>query len=154
MQFFLAHHMFMHISCIRTLSLSFCSRLWLCFLSLSLSLSFSDRLCMAPKCKSTLIQNLFRSGSSFSFDLPLLTFGSVMRRPIRTSRRTLLNMAFIRSAMWFYWTFSLLLLPMSFTLGDENLFVGYPWGVLPCSYRSLLQHARYWYLCVSVCHDI
>ena len=65
MQFFLARHMFMHISCIRTLSfLYICTFLWLCFLSLSLFLS--DRLCMAPKCKSTPIRYPFHSGSSSS----------------------------------------------------------------------------------------
>ena len=69
MQFLLARHMFMHISCICTFSfLSFCSRLWLCFLSLSLSLA--DRLHMAPKRKSTPIQNPFRSRSSSSSNLP------------------------------------------------------------------------------------
>ena len=67
---------------------------------------------------------------------PLFTFDSVMRRPIRISRRTFLNMAFIQSAMWFYWTFSILLFSMSFTLRDGNLFVRYPWGVPLCSYRS------------------
>ena len=57
----------MHISCIHSLTfLSICTLLWLCFLSLSLS----NRLCMAPKHKSTLIWNPFRSGSSSSSNLP------------------------------------------------------------------------------------
>ena len=60
----------MHFSCICTLSfLSICSGLWLCFLSLSLSLS--DRLRMAPKLKSTPTRNPFRSGSSSSSDPPI-----------------------------------------------------------------------------------
>ena len=36
---------------------------------------------------------------------PLLAFGSMMRRPERTSWRTFRNMVFIRSAMLFCWTF-------------------------------------------------
>ena len=72
MQFLLAHHIFVHFSCIRTLSFLYIySQLWLCFLSLplSLSLSLSHRLCMAPKCKSTPVWNPFHSRSSSS-DLP------------------------------------------------------------------------------------
>ena len=55
----------------------------------------------------------------------LFTFGSMMRRPIKTSRRTFLNVAFIQSTMWFYQTFLILLFPMSLTLGDGDLFVRY-----------------------------
>ena len=88
--------------------------------------------------------NLLRLGTLFlsSYLLPLIlpfppfTFSSLMRRLIRNFRRTFLNVAFIRSTMWFYRTFSILLFPMSFTLGDGNLFVRYPWGVPPCSYKS------------------
>ena len=70
------------------------------------------------------------------FSFPFFKFGSMMRRLIRTSVRTFPNVAFIRSTMWFCWTFSTLLYMMSFTLGDGNLFVRYPWGVPLCSYRS------------------
>ena len=70
MQLFLARHMFMHFSCIHTLS--FLSIFSVCdvslFLPLSLSLSLSHRLRMAPKCKSTLARNPF--GSESSTDLP------------------------------------------------------------------------------------
>ena len=63
----------MHISCILTLSfLYFCSGLWLCVLSLSLSLSLPDKLRMALKQKSTLTQNPFHSESSSSTNLPPL----------------------------------------------------------------------------------
>ena len=73
MQLFLARHTFMHISCILTLSfLYFCSGLWLCVLSLSLSLSLPDKLRMALKQKSTLTQNPFHSESSSSTNLPPL----------------------------------------------------------------------------------
>ena len=63
-------------SCIRTLYfLSICSRLWLCSvfsLSVSLSLSLSNRLHMAPMHKSTLVRNPFHSRSSSPIDLPPL----------------------------------------------------------------------------------
>ena len=81
-----------------------------------------------------------------------LTSGSVMRRLIGTSRRTFLNVAFILSATWFYRAFSILLYPMSFTLGDGNLFMRYPWVVLSWSYRSLLQYAWFRYLCALICY--
>ena len=74
---------------------------------------------------------------------PFFTFDSMMRKPIRTSQRTFLNMAFIQSAMWFYQTFPILLFSMSFTLEDGNLFMRY----LKVSHNVhtgvLLQHARY-----------
>ena len=105
--------------------------------SLSLSLSLSDRLRMAPKHKSTPTRNLFCSrSSSSSTNFPPFHVGFVMRRPIRTSLRTFLIVAFIRSTMWFCRILLTLLYPMSFTLGDGNLFVRYPWGVPSCSYRS------------------
>ena len=98
------------------------------------SLSLSDRLHIAPKHKSTLVRNPLHFGSSSSDPHvpPPFTFGSVMKRPIRTSRRTFLNVAF----MWFYQNFLIPLFLMSLTLRDENLFVRYPWGVPPCSYKS------------------
>ena len=67
---------------------------------------------------------------------PFFTFGSAMKRPIKTSLRTFLNVAFIWSAMWFCWILPTLLYSMSFTLRDGNLFVRYPWGVPSCSYKS------------------
>ena len=71
MQFLLARHMFMHFSCIRTLS--FLSILfWVVMLCLFVSLPFSlsDRLCMAPKCKSTPSRNPLCSGTSSSDPTP------------------------------------------------------------------------------------
>ena len=65
MQFPLARHMFMHFSYICTLSfllLVLCCDCVFLFLFLSLS----DRLCMAPKCKSTPSRNPLRSGTSSS----------------------------------------------------------------------------------------
>ena len=63
-------------------------------------------------------------------------FGSVMRKPIRTSRRTSLNVMFIQNTAWFYQTFPILLYPLSFTVKDGNLYVRYPWVVPLWSYRS------------------
>ena len=66
--------MFMHISCIRTLSFLFLDCDYVVFplsVSVSVSLSLLDRLCMAPKRKSTLARNPLGSGSS-SFDTPPL----------------------------------------------------------------------------------
>ena len=73
MQLFLARHMIMHISCIRTLSfLSLYFIVIVFYFFFSLSLSFSNRLHMAPKQKSTSTWNPFCSGSSSSTDLPPL----------------------------------------------------------------------------------
>ena len=87
--------------------------------------------------------NLLRLGTLFVLGhhlllliFPLFKFGSVMRRPIRTSLRTFLIVAFIRSTIWFCQILPTLLYLMSFTLKDGNLFVRYPWGVPSCSYRS------------------
>ena len=68
MQLFLAHHMFMHFSCIHTLSFLYIFSVCDVSLFLPLSLSLSDRLRMAPKRKSTPAQNPL--GSESSTDLP------------------------------------------------------------------------------------
>ena len=57
---------------------------------------------------------------------PLLTFDFVMRRPERTSWRTLRNVAFIQSAMLFYQTFLTLLSPSLFGLRVGNLYMREP----------------------------
>ena len=137
--FFSTSHIYAFFSCIHTLSfLSICSRLWLCsFLSLSLSLSRIDY-AWHPSANLLWLGTLFVSGYLLPLILPFppFTFSSLMRKLIRNFWRTFLNVAFIRSTMWFYRTFSILLFSMSFTLGDGNLFVRYPWGVPPCSYKS------------------
>ena len=99
MQFLLSCHMFMHISCILTFFFFFLVLGCDCVSCLSFSLS--DRLGMAPKRKSTLTQNHFVPGHLFLLILPfpLFMFDFVMRRPIKTSQRTFLNVAFIWSAM-------------------------------------------------------
>ena len=106
------------------------------FLSLSLSLSQIDYTWYPSA-------NLLQSGTIFVRDhlllillFPFFTFSSLIRRPIRTSLRTFLNVAFIRSATWFCRTLKTLLYSISFTLGDRILFMRYPWDVPPCSFRS------------------
>ena len=126
----------MHISWIRTLSfLYFCSGLWECFLSFSLSLS-QINYSWHSSTNLHWLETLFVPSLLLLLIFPLFTFGSVMKRPITTSLRTFLNVAFIRSTMWFCRISLTLLYPMSFTLGDGNLFVRYPWGVPSCSYKS------------------
>ena len=65
MQLFLAHHMFMHLSCTHTLSFLSISVLG-CDCVSSLSLSLLDRLRMALKCKSASVQNPLHFESSSS----------------------------------------------------------------------------------------
>ena len=126
-----------------------------CVSSLSLSLSWID-LVWQPNA------NLLRSGTLFVLGhlllliLPFLLFifGSMMKRPIRTSLRTSLNVAFIWSVMWFYQTF-----PTLFSQSYSHSGMGISWwDTFEVSYYVhigvLFQHARYRYLCASVCHDI
>ena len=92
----LVHAYFMHTYPLFFFFVLFCD----CVLSLSLSLSQID-------CIWHPSVNLIRLGTFFIpsllhlliFLFPFFTFGSVMRRPIRTSLRTFLNVAFIRSTM-------------------------------------------------------
>ena len=70
--------------------------------SLSLSLSLSQIDCAwHPSVNLILLETLFVPGllRLLTFPFPLFTFSFVMRRPIRTSLRTFLNVAFIWSAM-------------------------------------------------------
>ena len=106
-----------------------------CLFLPSLSLLFTLVVFMAPKRKSTPSQNPLRSGASSSSDPLLLIFGSVMRMPESTSRRTFLNKVFIRNAESFWRTSSTLTFPLSFTVRDgSHLSICADLGVL-------LQHA-------------
>ena len=68
MQIFFAYHMFMHFSCIRTLSILYIlAPVVMVFLSLSLSHSLR----IAPKCKFTPSRNPFLSEASSSDPTPL-----------------------------------------------------------------------------------
>ena len=132
--------MFIHISCIRTRSfLSICYGCDVVSFSLSLFLSLSR-----IDCTWHPSANLIRFGTLFvpglphllTFLFPLFMFDSMMKRPIKTSLRTFLNVTFIWSTMWFCRTLPTLLHPMSFTLSDGTLSMIYLWGVPSCSYRS------------------
>ena len=72
------------------------------------------------------LKTLLVPGVLLLISFPLFTFDFVMGRPNRTSLKTFINVAFIRSAMSVYWTFLTLLYPESFRLKDGNLFVRYP----------------------------
>ena len=89
------------------------------FLFVSLSLS---RIVCAwhPSANPLRLGTLFILGH-LPLILLLFMFGSMMKRPVRTFRRTFPNVAFIRNAASFYQTFLILLYPLSFTVGDKNL---------------------------------
>ena len=125
--------MIMHYSCIRTFfSFSFVLYLLIgAFLFLSLSLSLSDSLRMAPNANLLHPKTLFVPGHHLLPSLLHSMSGSLMRRPVRTSRRTSPNVAFIRNAMLSYRTSPIALYPLSFTVGVGNLFVRSQRVVLP-----------------------
>ena len=64
------------------------------------------------------------------------TFGSVMRRPNRTSLRTFHDEAFIQNAKSFYQTSLTLTCPLSSTVRVESHYVAPRSRALPWSYRS------------------
>ena len=65
-------------------------------------------------------ETLFILGHPLRLILLLLPFGSVMRMPERTSRRTFLSEVFIRNAESFWRTSPTLTFPLSFTVGDGS----------------------------------
>ena len=80
----------------------FCFFVHFCDCVLFLSLSLSRIYCAwHPSVNLILLETLFVPSllRLLTFPFPLFTFGFVMRRPIRTSLRTFLNVAFIRSTM-------------------------------------------------------
>ena len=89
--------------------------------SLSLSLSWLVAL-WHPNVSLLRPRTLFILGHLLLI-LPPLTFGSVMRRPVRTSQRTFHDEAFIRNAKSFYWTFPIPIFPLSSTVGAGSHFV-------------------------------
>ena len=78
----------------------------------------------------------FILGHPLLLTLLLLTFGSVMIKPVRTSRRTFLDATFIRNAKSFHQTFSILTFPLSSIVGVRSHCVASRSLVLPWSYRS------------------
>ena len=87
--------------------LSFDTKLFGSFLCVSLSLSF-------------VLWHLFLLPLLI---LLLLTFGSMMIKPVRTFRRTSHDEAFIRNAKSFYKIFSILALPLLSTVGVGSHYV-------------------------------
>ena len=136
--FTIACHMFMHTYLQVSIFLYILS-CW-CFsdcLSLSPSISLSCVSCfMAPKHKSTPSQNSLRSGASSPLILHRLLFSSMMREPVRTSRRTSLNEAFIQNAKSFCLISLILHFPLSSTVGVESHFMAPQSLVHPWSFRS------------------
>ena len=131
--------MLMHFSCIHTiffLSLSYWYWFVLVLFSLSLSLSLSRLVALwHPSVSLLRPRTLFILGHLLLI-LPPLTFGSVMRKPVRTSQRTFHNEAFIRNAKSFYWTFPIPIFPLSSTVGAGSHFVASRSLVPSWSYRS------------------
>ena len=68
--------------------------------------------------------------------LPPLMFGSVMRKPVRTSRRTFHDTTFIQNAKSFYRIFLILTFPLSSTVGVRSHFVASRSLVPRWSYKS------------------
>ena len=101
-------------------------------LFLSLSFLFMIVMSMAPKRKSTPSWNPLRSEHHLLLILLLLLFGSVMRMPERTSRRTFLDEVFIWNAESVWRTLPTLTYPMSFTVGVGSHCVMSRAHVLPC----------------------
>ena len=132
-----AYHMFMHSPCICTLFSIYLLYLncFGTFLIVSLSLPlflFTLVMSMAPKRKSTSSQNPLRSGACLLLILLILIFGSVMRMPERTSRRTFFDEVFIWNVESFWRTSLTLTFPLSFTIGDGSHCVT-SWSlVYPC----------------------
>ena len=125
--FIVTCHMFMHFSCIRTI-LFFIFILLLIgtflLVSLSLSLSFFRIVCAWHLSANSLHpRTFFVSRHLLLLILHLLMSGSVMIKPVRTFRRTFLNVAFIRNAMLSYWTSLILIYWLSYISGDGSLFV-------------------------------
>ena len=93
------------------------------YFSVSLSLSFQIVCTWHPSAKLLRPETLFVLGHLLPLILLLYMFGSVMRRPVRTSRRTSLGMAFFRNARSSFWIFPILTYSLSFTVGIESPFV-------------------------------
>ena len=103
-------------------------------LSLSLSLSLSPSLSLSfslfqmvcawhPSAKLLRPRTLFILGHFLPLTLPPFTFNSMMIKPVRTFRKTFLDVAFIWNARSFFWTSPILIYPLSFTVGVRSSFV-------------------------------
>ena len=144
----------MHFSCIRTI-LFLPIDIDLVFGTLLLVfLSFFQSVCLWHQRRASLL----RPGTLFILWyllLILLLFmsGSVMRRPIRTSRRTSANVAFIQNATWFYWIFLILTFPLLSTVEVRSHCVASRSLVPPWSYRSFTPICTDLIICTSFYHS-
>ena len=138
-----ACHMFMHFSCIHTFiylyfDIDLCWCFFACFsLSLSLSLSLSRLVTLwhpneNPLCPRT----LFVLGHLLLLTPLLLTYNSVMIKPIRTFQRTSHDKALIQNAKSFYRNFQILTFPLSSTVRFGSHCVASRSLVPPWLYRS------------------
>ena len=94
------------------------------FLIISLSLPLSLFLVLVaswhPNANPLRPRTFFVLGHLLLLTLLHLTFGSVMRRLVRTSLRTFLDKAFIRNAKSSYQIFLILIYPLSSTVGVRS----------------------------------
>ena len=109
---------------------------WCFSVSLSLSLSLSQIVCAWHPSIKLLRPRTF----SIPGHLLLIPYfsmsGFVIRRSVRTFRRTSPNVAFIRNAMLPYRTTLILLFWLSYVIRVGNLFVRYLWVIPSWSYKS------------------
>ena len=121
--FYFAHHILMHFHAYVPyiqyifVYLNCLLLFWLSLSSPSLSLSFTLMRQWHRNVNLPRPETLFVPGHRLLLILPLLLFGSVMRMPERTSRKTFLDEVFIRNAESFWWTSPTLTYLMSFTVG-------------------------------------
>ena len=93
-------------------------------LSLFLFLSFFQIVCVwHPSANPLHLRALFVLGHLLLLILFPSTSGFVMRRPVRISRRTFLDVPFIWNARSFFLTSPILIYPLSFTIRVGNPFV-------------------------------
>ena len=87
------------------------------------SLSLSLHSCVSLLLWHLRLRTLYVLGHLLPPTPHLLLFGSMMRTPERTSRRTFVDEAFIQNATSFYRIFLTLTYPLSFTVGVGSHFV-------------------------------
>ena len=114
----------------------FCCCYFSDFLSLSLSLSYVSLLLWHLNANLLSPKTFCVLGHLLPLTLLHLLFGSMMRMPKRTSRRTFVDKAFIWNATSFCQTFLTLTYPLSFTVGVGSHFVASQLLVPSWSYMS------------------
>ena len=124
------------------------------FLHVSLSLSFFQFVALWHLNENPLcLRTLFVLAYLLLLTPLLLMYGSMMIKPVKTFQRTSHNEAFIRNAKSFYWIFSILTFPLSFTVKVRS-HVWHPGHLSLCDHTGvLLQHKWIWYFSTSFCHS-